>query len=166
MANSTKLIAEVKVFGNHLNLISPEAWPIEDGVYSVEIKEIRESKTDKQNRYLWKLIGEISKAQSGDLNDMQTIYNHCLRGSGAKYEVYIMKHEAYEAFKKRWKDCIITKQETINHELYDTVFAFYGSSTFNTKEMSELIDYTLKYAYEQGVCNIESYWKGLLYDND
>ena len=58
----------------------------------------------------------------------------------------------------------VIKQQTINHEVYDTIWAFYGSSTFDTKEMSDLIETTLKYAEEVGVPDVNSYWKGLLND--
>ena len=43
-----------------------------------------------------------------------------------------------------------------------TAFIFYGSSKFDTKEMSDLIDTTPRYASEVGVENVNDYWRELL----
>ena len=45
----------------------------------------------------------------------------------------------------------------------DEVFAFYGSSEFNTSEMTAMIDEVLKLAESVGVRDM-SYWKGILND--
>lgn len=159
-----KIIAEVKVMGNTALVQGPVPLNLIDGLYRVDIAPIRETRSQRQNRYMWKLINEISKTQSGDLSDVQNIYLHCLRKCGAKYEVLLLKHEALETFKKHWKDCSIIKQEERNGTVYDTVIAFHGSSTFDKKEMSDLIDCVLNYAYECGVGDIDGYWKEILND--
>lgn len=137
---------------------------LEDGEYAVTIEPISKKRTLRQNRYFWKLVGEISKKENGDLRDVDNLYTNLLQMSGAKYESLIIKHEALERFRSLVRHVKIIKQQVINHELYDTVWAFYGSSQFDTSEMSQLIDTTLKYAEEAGVPDVNSYWKGLLND--
>ena len=159
-----RTIAETKFIGNQALVSAPVPFNLDDGEYLVSIEPKKKKRSLDQNRYFWKLVGEIAKTENGDLKDVDDLYTHLLQMAGAKYESLIIKHEALERFKGLVRHVKIMKQQVINHELYDTVWAFYGSSQFDTSEMSQLIDTTLKYAEEAGVPDVNSYWKGLLND--
>ena len=158
-----KTIAESKFIGNQAMLNAPVPFNLEDGEYLVSIEPKKKKRSLDQNRYFWALLGEISKKENGNLRNIDTLYLHLLEMSGAKYEVLIIKHEALERFTSMVKHVKVVKQQVVNHEIYDTVYVFYGSSTFSTTEMMQLLDTTIDYAYEVGVENPE-YWKGALYD--
>ncbi len=159
-----RTIAETKFIGNQALVSAPVPFNLDDGEYLVSIEPKKKKRSLDQNRYFWKLVGEIAKKENGDLRDVDELYTNLLQMSGAKYESVIIKHEALERFKSLVRHVKIMKQQVINHELYDTVWAFYGSSQFDTSEMAQLIDTTLKYAEEAGVPDVNSYWKGLLND--
>jgi len=159
-----RTIAETKFIGNQALVSAPVPFNLDDGEYLVSIEPKKKKRSLDQNRYFWKLVGEIAKKENGDLSDVDTLYTNLLQMAGAKYESLIIKHEALERFKSLVRHVKIIKQQVINHELYDTVWAFYGSSQFDTSEMAQLIDTTLKYAEEAGVSDVNSYWKGLLND--
>ena len=159
-----KTIAETKFIGNQALVSSPIPFGLEDGEYMITIEPKKKKRSLDQNKYFWALVGEIAKKENGDLKDVDTLYTHLLEMSGAKYETLIIKHEALDRFKGLVRHVRVMKQQIVNHELYDTVYAFYGSSTFNTSEMTQLIDTTLNYAYEAGVEDVMNYWKGVLYD--
>ena len=159
-----RTIAETKFIGNQALISSPVPFGLEDGEYMVSIEPKKKKRSLDQNRYFWKLVGEIAKKEDGDLRDADNLYTTLLQMAGAKYESLIIKHEALERFKSLVRHVKVIKQQIINHEVYDTIWAFYGSSTFDTKEMSDLIETTLKYAEEAGVPDVNSYWKGLLND--
>ncbi len=158
-----KTIAESKFIGNQAMLSAPVPFNLEDGEYLVSIEPKKKKRSLDQNRYFWALLGEISKKENGNLKDVDTLYLHLLEMAGAKYETLIIKHEALERFRSLVRHVKVVKQQVINHEVYDTVFVFYGSSTFDTVQMMQLLDTTIDYAYEVGVENPE-YWKGALYD--
>lgn len=159
-----RTIAETKFIGNQALVSAPIPFNLDDGEYLVSIEPKKKKRSLDQNRYFWKLVGEIAKKENGDLRDVDTLYTHLLQMSGAKYESLIIKHEALERFRSLVRHVKIIRQQIINHELYDTIYAFYGSSQFDTSEMSQLIDTTLRYAEEAGVPDVNSYWKGLLND--
>ena len=159
-----RTIAETKFIGNQALVSAPVPFNLDDGEYLVSIEPKKKKRSLDQNRYFWKLVGEIAKKENGDLSDVDTLYTNLLQMAGAKYESLIIKHEALERFKSLVRHVKIIKQQVINHELYDTVWAFYGSAQFDTSEMAQLIDTTLKYAEEAGVPDVNSYWKGLLND--
>lgn len=143
---------------------APVPFGMEDGEYMITIEPKKKKRSLDQNRYFWALVGEIAKKENGDLKDVDDLYTNLLMMSGAKYETVIIRHEALDRFKSLVKHVKVMDQRIVNHELYDTVYAFYGSSTFNTSEMADLIDTTLKYASEVGVEGVNDYWKGLLND--
>ena len=160
-----RLIGDVKSIGSSIMIQADNLLEaLEDGQYMVEFQKYRKSRSLDQNAYFWKLVTEISKKENGDLRDVETLYSHLLMMAGAKYEVLYMREDALESLRsnKIVKHCKVIKREVINNQAMVTVYLFYGSSTFDTKEMSDLIDVTLKYAAEVGVENVDSYWKGVL----
>lgn len=158
-----KTVAEAKFIGNQALISSPIPFNLDDGEYLISLDPKKKKRTLEQNRYFWALLGEISKKENGSLKDIDTLYAHLLEMAGAKYETLIIKHEALERFKRLVRHVKVIKQQVINHEVYDTIYVFYGSSTFDKAQMMQLIDITIDYAYEVGVENPE-YWKGALYD--
>lgn len=159
-----KIIVEAKFIDNQVMLKAPYPLDMNDGEYVVSIEPKKRNRTIDQNKYFWALLGEIAKKENGDLKEIDNLYTHLLQMTGAKYETLIIKHEALERFKSLVRHVKVIKQQVINHEVYDTIYAFYGSSTFNTSEMTQLIETTLNYAYEVGVEDVNNYWKGILYD--
>ena len=159
-----KTLSQVSKINNYELLVKLDTpLDFKDGRYKVTIEEVKERRTARQNRYMWALIGEISKAQNNDLSDVEKIYIDCLSKAGAKYEVFFLKHDALESFKKKWRDVKVYKQCVINGILMDEVFAFYGTSEFNSSEMAAMIDEVLKLAESVGVRDM-SYWEGILND--
>ena len=157
-----KTIALIKFIDNQALVSAPAAFNLDDGEYMVSIEQKRNKRSLDQNRYFWALLGEITKKENGDLKEINNLYVHLLKMAGAKYEVCMIKHEALERFKSLYRDVMVVKQTTINNELYDLLYAFYGSSKFDSKEMTTLIDVTLNYAYEVGVESVKNYWEGIL----
>ena len=157
-----KTIALIKFIDNQALVSAPAAFNLDDGEYMVNIEPKRNKRSLDQNRYFWALLGEITKKENGDLKEINNLYVHLLKMAGAKYEVCMIKHEALERFKSLYRDVMVVKQTTINNELYDLLYAFYGSSKFDSKEMTTLIDVTLNYAYEVGVDSVKNYWEGIL----
>ena len=157
-----KMIANTTFNGNLAVINAPYPFTLEDGEYMVTIEPKKKKRSLDQNAYFWKLLGEICKKENGDLKDVESLYVNLLEMAGAKYTSMIIKHVALDDLKKLCRHVKVIKQQSIKHELYDTVYVYYGSSTFDSNEMSQLIDVTLKYAEEVGVGDVYDYWKGLL----
>lgn len=115
-------------------------WVLEqDKDKKYEIKEYKEKRSLDANGYMWKLIGEISKKLR---IEKEEIYRDAIRNIGV-YEVIPVKNEAVNRFIEGWCHnglgwiCETTKSKL---EGFTNILAYYGSSTYNTKEMSRLID--------------------------
>lgn len=108
-------------------------------------------RTLRQNRYLWALIGEIAKAENGDLRDEEEIYCTLLQMSGAKYETVYFPEASLEGIRSLVRHVKVLDRQVVNHQAFVTARLFYGSSKMNTKEMNELIDTAQRYACELGI---------------
>lgn len=110
-----------------------------DRVYSCEIKEHREKRSLDANRYYWELCGNLAKA----INDKpENIYRAHIRDIG-NYETICIQTKAVDDFKRRWCSNHLGRfVETRGSKLQGctTVLAYYGSSDFDSLEMSRLID--------------------------
>lgn len=88
---------------------------------------------------MWLLISKLQEKL--DITK-EEIYKDVIKNIGA-YEVIPVKNEAVERFTEAWKHnglgwiCETTKSKL---EGFTNILAYYGSSTYNTKEMSRLIE--------------------------
>lgn len=133
--------------------------------YEVDIKEYKSKRSLEQNRYLWKLITEIAKVENGGITNQDNItetYTNLLEKANAKFEFILCSPDAIKEFKKRFRAIRINGTVIIKTVEYTQLQVFYGSSTMNTKEMSNLIDCVLDYAYEVGIEDIDNYWQEIL----
>lgn len=162
-----KDIVNIKILQNNILALKMNR-PIDldqEKRYEVDIKEYKSKRSLEQNRYLWLLITEITKAQNGGIANQDNItetYTNLLEMANAKFDFILCPPDAIKEFKKRFRAIRINGTYTIENVEYMQLQVFYGSSTMNTKEMSQLIDTTLDYAYEVGVNDVDNYWKEIL----
>ena len=106
---------------------------------NVELKKYRQKRSLDANAYMWVLISKIQEILK---IPKEEIYRDAIKNIGV-YEVVPVKNEAVERFMEAWKHnglgwvCETTKSKL---EGFTNVIAYYGSSTYNTNEMSRLID--------------------------
>ena len=134
-------------------LIDAEPSEIEkyqDEKLSIDIKKYRTKRSLDANAYFWVLLGKIQ-----DLLHIpkETIYKDLIKYIGS-YEVIPIKNEAVEKFIDAWhKNGLGWVTETTKSKLtgFTNVIAYYGSSTYDTKEMSKLIDLVVQECKELGI---------------
>lgn len=130
--------------------------------YAIEIKEFKGSRSLRQNRYMWALIGEIDKRMNGrpSAAGSEEIYIECLERANAKIDFICALPEAERLLRQSFRAIkyVSTIQAGAQEMCLYKVVA--GSSKMNKKEMSVLIDTVLDYAEQ---CGIEmSYWRGVM----
>ena len=113
----------------------------------------REKRSNDANAYLWVLCNKIAGVM-GEGMTKEEVYQDAVRHAGV-FEIVPIKKEAVERFTESWKHngtgwvCESTGKSKL--EGYENVITYYGSSTYDTKEMSRLIDYVVFIAKEIGV---------------
>lgn len=105
-----------------------------------EIKEYKEKRSNDANAYCWVLCKKIADVIG---NTKEDVYREHIKAVGT-FEIMPIKDEAVDRFISIWQDkgygwlCEVFSKSKIDG--YTNVIAYYGSSSYNTKEMSILID--------------------------
>ena len=115
-----------------------------DKPLSVDVKIFRQKRSKNANDYLWELCTKIAENQG---ITKEEVYRHEIREVGV-YASLTMDEKYLASFRKAWSDkgigWFIEKADTGSVAGSSMVFAYYGSSTYDTKEMSRLIDNTVQ----------------------
>jgi len=110
---------------------------------SIDIKKYRNSRSIDANRYMWLLLGKIAEKLNQDLDvnkyTKDDIYLMMLKDYG-QYTVAGMVEAAVDRFKKEWKLVEEVDRKQTNNKTLVTLICYIGSSNYDTKEMSILID--------------------------
>lgn len=141
---------EVKLEGGWL-MVKPEREDLgkamavvrkhKDRLYDLEVKEYRKKRSLDANAYAWVLINKIADALR--IAPIE-IYRQAIQNVGGNYEVIPVREEAVERFKQIWEaqglgwPCMDMGKSKIDG--YRNLRAYYGSSTYDTRQMSQLID--------------------------
>lgn len=100
--------------------------------------------------YAWVLLGELQEVLNIPKED---IYKDLIKNIGS-YEVIPIKNEAVEKFRNAWsKNGLGWITETTKSKLegFTNVLAYYGSSVYDSKEMSRLIDLIIEECKQLGI---------------
>lgn len=112
---------------------------IKEDKLSIEIKKYRKKRSLDCNGYMWVLLQKLQEVVN---IPKEEIYKDAIRNIGV-CEVVPVKDEAVDRFIEAWKHnglgwiCETTKSKLKG---FTNVIAYYGSSTYNSVEMSRLVD--------------------------
>lgn len=108
-------------------------------IFDLEIKRHMEKRSLDANAMYWRLCGELAKETR---QKPEEVYRRHIKDLG-NYEVLCVQTKALEAFTRRWTSGHLGRfAETRESKIpgCTTVLAYYGSSDFDRREMSVLID--------------------------
>lgn len=112
-----------------------------------DITEHKEKRSRDANALLWACLGEIAGAIR---SDKWSVYLQMLKRYG-KYTYICVKPHVVDAVKKQWREC--EEIGTIDIEGQEAVqmLCYFGSSTYNSKEFSVLLDGVISEMKELGL---------------
>ena len=116
-----------------------------------DIKRYSPRRSLDANGFYWLLCGKLAEKTGVG---MAEIYRSHVRNIGGNYEVYCGKTEAVEKLIKAWeKNGLGWIAETTPSKLEGCTNAilYYGSSTYDSRQMSRLIDQMVQDCKEQGI---------------
>lgn len=113
-----------------------------------ELKVIRKKRSLDANAFCWKLCTEIANVVG---NTKEDVYRDAISHVGVYEVLQFTDADAMARFKQKWMangEGWLTK--TIDKDKM-TIMAFYGSSRYDTKEMSILIDFLVQQGKDLGI---------------
>ena len=132
---------------------------------TVEVKVKRKGRSTNANAYCWALCTDIAK----ELNSSkEEVYQQAIRSIGAFTPIPI-KAEAVERYIEIWKahgiGWVIEDMGDSKLPGYKVLACYHGSSTYDTKEMSELIEWLTQEAHNLGIDIISEADRALLVED-
>lgn len=118
---------------------------------TVEVKKFRKKRSLDANALLWKLCSKLAEKLS---TTKEQIYKKAISEVG-QFEILPIRNDAVQTFVEVWEGkglgfvC-----ETIGASKlkgYTNIIAYYGSSTYDSKSMSILVDYVAQECRELGI---------------
>ena len=110
---------------------------------NVEIKKWYQKRSLDANSYCWVLCEKIAQelSKDGNITTKEDIYKEAIKNVGV-FVPFIAEEKAFEDFKRIWERQGLgyQVQETARKDKCIRVNCYYGSSSYNTKEMSRLIE--------------------------
>ena len=120
---------------------------LKDKDLNIEIKQFREKRSLNANRLFWDCLGEIATALR---TDKWSIYLQMLKRYG-KYTYICVKPNVVEAVKNQWRECEEIGEIDINGQKSIQLLCYFGSSTYDSKEFSVLLDGVISEMKEMGL---------------
>lgn len=108
--------------------------------YSIEIKKARKKRSLDSNAYAWVLMDKLAVYYKVSVTD---VYRSFIREIGGNSEIICMMDGAVETFCKGWEHNGLGWQTEVLPSKIDgcsNVKVYFGSSTYDTEQMSRLID--------------------------
>lgn len=116
---------------------------IKDDKLSVEIKKWRKKRSLDANAYCWVLCDKIAKelSKEGTIHTKDKIYQDTIMQIGT-FEPFIVQENGLDKFKRIWQNQGLgfVVEEVNRKDKCVRVNCYYGSSTYDSKEMSLLIE--------------------------
>lgn len=138
----------------------------DDKDYELNIGKPTKAKSNEANAYYWVLIGKLSEKINVPPKE---IYRNHIRDVGGNYEVVPIRDDAVDTWQKNWINkglgwvCESLGESKLRG--YTNMICFYGSSTYDSKQMSRLIELCVTDCKEQGIETMTPTELALLIEN-
>lgn len=144
ISGNTRTSVMLDVFGDH----ATELEAFGEKVLDIEIKQHREKRSTRANNLCWELCSQIGRSITPPISK-EEVYRQAIKDVGVFIQVCIRKGD-YPDFDRQWQGRGTGWFTEIvdTHDYMDVVdvMAYCGSSTYDTKAMSTLIDYLVDQA--------------------
>ena len=116
-----------------------------DKLYDLEVKEHRKKRSLDANAYAWVLINKLAEVMRIPPVD---VYRQAIQDISGNSEILPIKEDAVEQFKQAWQHNGIgwLCRDMGKSKLpgYRNLMVYYGSSVYNSRQMSDLIDHLVQ----------------------
>lgn len=126
---------------------------MKDGkVYEADLKEHRKKRSLDANAYAWVLIGKLANKVGLPKED---VYREFVKDVGGNYEILPIRNDAVDKWIANWRErgvgwvCDILGESKLDG--YTNVISYYGSSTYDSLQMSKLVNLIQEDCKQQGI---------------
>lgn len=118
---------------------------------AIKVSKYREKRSNDANAYCWVLIGKLAEKLNIPRDE---IYRDSIKQIGGNYDVVCVLDDAVDKLCRGWaKNGVGWQTDTMPSKIVGctNVMLYYGSSTYDTAQMSRLINIVVDACREQGI---------------
>lgn len=134
-------------FSTDSETAAEELERLQDKDLRVKAVQYRRKRSLSANALFWACVGKIATATRADKWD---VYLQLLKDYG-KYTYIVCRPSMVDAVRSQWRESMVWNSVDVNGEEAVQMLCFFGSSSYNTKEMSVLIDGAIETMKELGL---------------
>lgn len=137
----------------------------DDKLYEADLKEHRKKRSLDANAYAWVLMGKLANKVG---LPKEEVYREFIKDVGNNYEILPIRNDAVDKWITNWQTkgigwvCDILGESKLDG--YTNVVTYYGSSTYDSLQMSKLINLIVDECKQQGIETMTSAELALLMD--
>lgn len=123
----------------------------EDKEFTLEVKEKKKKRSLDANAYFWVLAYKVAEASGVEVS---AVYRSYIREIGGNNDLVCVQDKAVDAFCEGWERNglgWVTERIPSKLEGCTNVICYYGSSTYDTAQMSRLVDMAIQDCKEYGI---------------
>ena len=124
-----------------------DADSLQNVTLEITAKKQRKHRSLNANALLWSCLGKIAAVLR---TDKWSVYLEMLKRYGI-YTYICVKPQAVEMLKRQWRECEEIGTININGQEAVQMLCYYGSSTYDTKQFSVLLDGVISEMKEAGL---------------
>lgn len=128
---------------------------LKDATVDIQIKKAQKHRSMEANRYCWVLVDQIAAKTHTKKSE---VYRHAIRDIGGVSKDMMIKADAFLMFREIWEKQGLGNQVEIVDEEIETGWCscrvYFGSSTYDTAQMSALLDSLIQDAEALGIPTI------------
>lgn len=118
------------------------------GNLNIEVKRFKKKRSLDSNAYLWVLLQKIAEATH---SDKWSVYLQMLQRHSREFTFVICKEHAVDKLKELYRTCVDLGEVKVNGMEGHQIQVYFGSSTFDTKAMSVLLDGVISECKDLGI---------------
>ncbi len=127
---------------------------LKDAVVEIEIKKAQKHRSMEANRYAWVLIDQIAARNHVKKSE---VYRNAIRDIGGVSKKMLIKEEAVPLFRDIWESKGLGNQVDVvevDEFGWADLTVYFGSSTYDSAQMSALLDSLIQDAEALGIPTI------------
>lgn len=123
-------------------------FKLQDKQLTISVKQYRKKRSKDANALLWVCLSEIAEMLR---TDKWQVYLEMLKRYG-QFQYVTIRNDAVNMFKRSWRECEVLNTFAGNDgEIYANLLCYFGSSTYDTRQFSILLDGVISEMQEIGL---------------
>lgn len=123
-----------------------------NALHVADLKLYRPKRSRDANAYFWALCGKLAAVTRIPKNDL---YREYIKEIGGNFEILPIRLDAVDTFIETWGKIglgyVCDRTGSSKLQGYENIICYYGSSTYDTAQMSRLIDLVVYDCQSQGI---------------